>query len=118
VTEAKSPAPKADAPPQPEPGGSVDPQAAVTWYAPNKQCVGVSIAATVSTGATAGAPGTWTPPGSEPPYDVSGMGGVTASPATAWTTGQHVVTSSGARVNWSGTKWASGVHAVLEEAPA
>lgn len=63
-----------------------------------------------STGATAGAPGTWTPAGSAPPRSLAETAGVTASPATAWTTGQHVVLSDedDSHVSWNGTAWVAG----------
>lgn len=71
---------------------------------------------TWATGATAGIPGTWTPGGSVVPADqTSVMTGnpvpITASPATAWTTGQYVQTqTAGAagRVCWTGTSWVGG----------
>jgi hypothetical protein len=60
-----------------------------------------------STGATAGSPGTFTPPGSERPANLAGMTGITATPATAWTVGQYVATQT-ADVHWSGTAWVAG----------
>lgn len=63
---------------------------------------------TAATGATAGTPGTWTPGGSTPPANLAATSGVTASPATAWTTGQYVVTGDTQHVHWSGSAWASG----------
>lgn len=70
-----------------------------------------------STGATAGIPGSWTPAGSTPPANVASLQGgspvtVTASPATAWTTGQFVQTqTAGAagRACWTGTGWVGGI---------
>jgi hypothetical protein len=64
-----------------------------------------------ATGATAGAPGTWTPAGAMPPRDVYSLAGITATPATAWTTGQFVRTrTAGAagEATWSGTNWVGG----------
>src|SRR4029079_2952063 len=64
-----------------------------------------------ATGATAGTPGTWTPPGSQAPASVATIGAVTASPATAWTAGQYVQTkTAGApgQAHWSGTAWVAG----------
>ena len=66
-----------------------------------------------ATGATAGIPGTWTPPGSTPPADLVALqgGSVTASPATGWTSGQFVQTgTAGAagRATWTGTDWVGG----------
>jgi hypothetical protein len=68
---------------------------------------------TPATGATAGTPGSWTPAGSTPPADVAALqaGSVTASPATAWTTGQYVETGDAAQASWTGTAWAAGVAA-------
>jgi hypothetical protein len=65
-----------------------------------------------ATGATAGIPGTWTPPGCTPPASASGAGGVTASPATPWTTGQFMqgtLAGAAGRMTWSGTGWVGGV---------
>lgn len=63
-----------------------------------------------STGATAGAPGTWTPGGSAAPRTLAETAGVTASPATAWTAGQHVVLddTDDTHVSWNGTAWVAG----------
>lgn len=69
-----------------------------------------------ATGATAGIPGTWTPAGSQPPAStadlISGVpNAVTASPATAWTTGQYVQTRTAGttgRAYWNGTAWVAG----------
>jgi hypothetical protein len=72
-------------------------------YPPSVLALGKPLA----TGATAGIPGTWTPAGSRPPAGTA-MQGVTATPATTWTTGQHVVCSDGAHRWWSGTAWAAG----------
>jgi hypothetical protein len=62
-----------------------------------------------ATGATAGSPGSFTPVGSEIPEDASEMAGVVASPATAWTAGQHVILGGGATMYWNGTAWTAGV---------
>src|SRR5690349_24667463 len=66
-----------------------------------------------ATGATAGIPGSWTPPGSRVPPDLAAVSswGVVASPATPWTTGQYVQTgTAGAagRACWTGTGWVGG----------
>lgn len=63
----------------------------------------------VATGATAGTPGTFTPSGSTPPADLAGMTGLTASPNTAWTTGESVVTSDTSSTHWDGSAWVAGV---------
>lgn len=70
-----------------------------------------------ATGATAGIPGVWTPPGSTPPADLAALQAgdpvaVTASPATPWTAGQFVQTrTAGAagRATWTGSGWVGGV---------
>lgn len=69
-----------------------------------------------ATGATAGIPGTWTPPGCTPPASPAAMTGITASPATAWTTGQYVQTSTAGaagQTHWTGTAWAAGAATVV-----
>ena len=97
---------------------------------PNRQCVGLEPIWTgapddglEATGATAGIPGTWTPPGSSGPASILDLmrnrpNKVTASPATAWTTGQFVQTMTpGApgRATWTGTAWVGGVAADPED---
>lgn len=61
-----------------------------------------------ATGATAGTPGSFTPAGSTPPANLGGMPGITASPATAWTTGQHVVLGDASHAHWTSAVWAAG----------
>lgn len=58
-----------------------------------------------ATGATAGTPGTWTPSGAAAPASTSG---ITASPTTAWTTGQYVATADSSHHHWDGSAWQSG----------
>jgi hypothetical protein len=78
-----------------------------------------------ATGATAVIPGTWTPPGSQPPASVAALQGgipnvVTASPATPWTSGQYVQTRTGGaagRASWTGTGWVGGAAPALAEVP-
>lgn len=70
-----------------------------------------------STGATAGAPGTWTPAGSTPPADAAAAtaAGIVANPATDWTVGQYVQGSTAGtagQMNWNGTAWVAGISAV------
>jgi hypothetical protein len=73
----------------------------------------LNVYATAPTGATAGAPGAFTPAGAARPVNLAALqgGGVTASPATAWTSGQHVVLLDGSLANWTGSAWAAGAHA-------
>ena len=71
---------------------------------------------TAATGASAGTPGAFTPTGSTLPASPAALiagtpNVVTASPATAWTTGQYVQTATsgtGGRAHWNGTSWATG----------
>jgi hypothetical protein len=67
-----------------------------------------------STGATAGTPATLTPANSYPPdnfeeLDTGGTHLLTASPSTAWTSGQYVVLGDGTFAHWNGTAWVEGI---------
>ncbi|MFC3504452.1 hypothetical protein ACFOOK_26270 [Micromonospora krabiensis] len=63
----------------------------------------------LATGATAGTPGIYTPEGADLPASIAAMTGVvTASPTTAWTTGQYVLLDDGTQVRWTGSAWAAG----------
>jgi hypothetical protein len=91
---------------------------AVTWSQPNRECVGVAPMwsdnnVPNATTATAGSPGSFSPSGADRPADAAQatQWGVTASPATAWTTGQYVQgTNAGApgEMTWTGTAWVGG----------
>jgi hypothetical protein len=71
--------------------------------------LGAAPAPTIAaTGATAGSPGTFTPPGATPPANLAAMAGITANPTTAWTTGQRVVLGDATTAHWTGTTWAVG----------
>jgi len=64
-----------------------------------------------ATGATAGAPGTWTPSGSKPPATVATATGIKATPTTPWTTGQYVQGSTAGapgEMTWTGSGWVGG----------
>lgn len=61
--------------------------------------------AAAATGANTGAPGVWTPAGSERPANLAGTTGVVASPTTNWAAGQYVITGDGSRVRWNATAW-------------
>lgn len=70
---------------------------------------GTTIPAPITaTGATAGAPGSFTPQGASAPADLAALSGVTASPATAWTTGEFVTLGDASEAHWDGSKWATG----------
>lgn len=66
----------------------------------------------VATTAFAGIPGDFSPTGCVPPANVTAMSAVvTASPTTAWTTGQYVQTATAGaagRAYWNGTAWVGG----------
>ena len=66
------------------------------------------VAATGASGLPSG-PGTFTPSGAMPPANLGAMTGITASPATAWTSGQHVRLADGSYAYWDGTAWVAGV---------
>ncbi len=59
-------------------------------------------------GATAGAPGYFTPTGASSPANLAALTGLTASPASAWATGQYVITADLLANHWSGAAWAAG----------
>jgi hypothetical protein len=63
---------------------------------------------TDATGATAGAPGSFTPSGATPPADLAGLNACTASPTTAWTMDQYVVLGDASEAHWNGSAWAAG----------
>lgn len=66
------------------------------------------VAATGATAVSAG-PGGFTPAGAMAPANLAAMSSVTASPATAWTTGQHVRLGDGSNAYWNATNWVAGV---------
>jgi len=70
----------------------------------------VDTGSVAATGATAGSPGFFTPSGANAPANLAALTGVVATPATAWLTGQYVVTADRIGANWSGTAWQAGVH--------
>lgn len=65
-----------------------------------------------ATGASSGAPGTWTPDGAAPPQTLDDLQNadppITASPATAWTAPDYVVLGDDTHAHWTGTAWGSG----------
>jgi hypothetical protein len=61
-----------------------------------------------ATGAVSGKPGNFTPVPSLPPADLAAMVGITASPATAWVSGAHVVLGDNSQAWWNGTAWEAG----------
>ena len=61
-----------------------------------------------ATGAQAGAPGYYTPSGATVPANLAALTGLAASPASAWTVGQYVITADLLAAHWTGTAWAAG----------
>jgi len=63
----------------------------------------------MATGATSGTPGSFTPSGADAPANLAAMSGVTASPTTAWATGEFVNLGDASKAHWDGTAWAAGI---------
>ena len=100
----------------------------MTFYDdPNREAVGLEPIWTETddntakaTGATAGSPGTWTPPGTDPPPSAAeaNQWGVTATPATPWTTTQYVqgeTPGAPGEMTWTGSQWVGGRAPLAEE---
>jgi hypothetical protein len=66
--------------------------------------------AVTATGATAGAPGYYTPSGANVPANLAALTGITANPATNWAAGQYVILGDLTGANWNGTAWVAGKH--------
>lgn len=62
-----------------------------------------------ATGATAGTPGTLTPANSYAPQTLADLSTVTATPETAWTTGQYIELGDGSDAYWDGSTWVAGI---------
>jgi hypothetical protein len=71
----------------------------------------VDTGTVAATSAVAGAPGYFLPTGATTPANLAALTGITASPATAWTSGQFVITGDLLAANWSGSAWVVGKHA-------
>jgi hypothetical protein len=66
-----------------------------------------------STSGAAGTPGAWSAAGSVPPADAgeAAYNAVTASPTSAWTTGQYTQgrnPAAAGQMHWTGSAWAAG----------
>jgi hypothetical protein len=70
----------------------------------------VDNGAVAATGATAGAPGYFTPSGASTPANLAALTGITASPAATWAAGQYVITADLLANNWNGAAWVAGKH--------
>lgn len=75
---------------------------------PDTETVGATALGVPATGATAGTPATLTPTNSYAPLSLGAMGSLTASPTTAWTSGQSVLLRDGTQAHWNGTAWVAG----------
>jgi hypothetical protein len=63
----------------------------------------------VATGANAGAPGTFSPPGAVPPANLAAMNaGILATPNTVWDEDDYVVLANASECYWTGSVWAVG----------
>lgn len=81
----------------------------VTTVAPPTAACGAVAVGVPATTAIAGTPGTFSPANSYPPANFAALpGGLTASPATNWTTGQHIILRDGSLAHWNGTAWVAG----------
>jgi hypothetical protein len=61
-----------------------------------------------ATGATAGTPGSFTPPGGATPTDLAAVSAITAQPTTPWTNGQYVILGDASTAYWNGSTWVAG----------
>jgi hypothetical protein len=87
-------------------GAFTHPAANVGWTA-----VTVAVrykAPAPATGATAGKPGTFTPPGGTIPANLAAMGSIVATPATPWYDGEYVVLGDASEASWNGSAWVAG----------
>jgi len=63
-----------------------------------------------ATGAQAGKPGHWTPPGSTPPGNIEAAGTIPATPTWPWVAGQSVaLAGGGGPIWWNGAAWLAGI---------
>jgi hypothetical protein len=68
----------------------------------------VDLGAVAATTANAGSPGNYSPSGASVPANLAALSGITAAPATAWTTGQYVITADLLAAHWSSSAWVAG----------
>lgn len=83
----------------------------VQWTSVAPPAVGDCIpSGPAATDATSGTPGTWGPVDSYPPETFADLtaSGITASPTTAWVSGEYVVLGDGSEAHWDGTAWVAG----------
>ena len=80
---------------------------AITWNLTEEPSV--DDGAVAATAANAGMPGYYTPSGATVPANVAGLAGLAAVPATAWASGQYVITADLLGAHWDGAAWAVGI---------
>lgn len=81
-------------------------EVAIDWL-----CTGppnVDTGSVAATGVNAGSPGNYSPSGATVPANLAALTGITATPATAWTPGQYVITADMLANHWSGSAWTAG----------
>jgi hypothetical protein len=66
------------------------------------------------TGATAGTPGAWTPPGAQAPTTLAEANALGLSLGPVWASGSWVDLAGGGDIHWAGTAFAAGLAPVLE----
>jgi hypothetical protein len=69
----------------------------------------------VPTGATAGAPGAWTPPGSQAPSSLAEANALGLALGPVWAAGQWVDLAGGGDIHWAGAAFVAGVAPVVED---
>jgi hypothetical protein len=79
----------------------------VTVNPPTAVC-GATALGVPATSIVAGIPATSLPANSYMPANLAGAVGITASPATAWTTGQYALLRDGTTMHWSSSAWVAG----------
>jgi hypothetical protein len=77
--------------------------------APPVETDGAEALGVPATTAVAGSPATTTPANSYAPESLATIGGLVASPLTAWTTGQSLILRNGTRAYWDGDSWNAGI---------
>lgn len=80
----------------------------MTTVPPPDSADGAQALGVAATGATAGIPATLTPSNSYAPLHIADAGSLTASPSTAWTTGQYVLLRDGTKAHWDSSAWVVG----------
>lgn len=80
----------------------------VVNVAPPSEVCGATPLGVPATSAVAGIPGSYLPTHSYGRANLAAMTGLTASPNTAWTTGQYVTMLDGNKAHWSSSAWVAG----------